>query len=197
MGRCHSIPARRGHSRAVYKQVKMYFFADLISVEVSNPELRDMSRSAHRTSSKKVTSRHPLFLVCYTLSARPASGFLKGNVRRFAQKSRDQRGTLTSPGRIVTLMHQEDWAAFSCVDSFPHEDVVWGAAFAIGPVHAAEVRASLDYRGKDKYTLERVDVHGTGNGKEGRSCAAQGATSGERQFFFEGAPRTFLPRAPR
>jgi hypothetical protein len=31
-----------------------------------------------------------------------------------------------NPGRVVTLVHQEDWAGFSGADSFPHEDIVWG-----------------------------------------------------------------------
>ncbi|KAF8502871.1 ChaC-like protein-domain-containing protein [Russula emetica] len=88
-------------------------------------------------------------------------GFLKGYVRRFAQKSHDHRGTLQNPGRVVTLIHQEDWAAFSsAVDSFPHEDIVWGIAYTIDPAHATEVRAYLDHREKDGYTLERVDVYG-------------------------------------
>ncbi|KAI0297521.1 ChaC-like protein [Multifurca ochricompacta] len=93
-------------------------------------------------------------------------GFLRGYVRRFAQKSHDHRGTPKSPGRVVTLVHQEDWAEFSGADLFPHEDVVWGVAFTIDPAHAAEVRAYLDYREKDGYTLERVDVYGLVDGQE-------------------------------
>jgi len=88
-------------------------------------------------------------------------GFLKGYVRRFAQKSHDHRGTPENPGRVVTLVHQEDWAVFSGVeDPFPHEDIVWGVAFTIDPAYTAEVRAYLDHREKDGYTLERVDVYG-------------------------------------
>ncbi|KAH9013948.1 ChaC-like protein, partial [Lactarius pseudohatsudake] len=98
-------------------------------------------------------------------------GFLKGYVRRFAQKSHDHRGTPTSPRRVVTLVHQEDWASFSSADSFLHEDVVWGVAFTIDPAHAAEVRAYLGNKKKhatfllDGYTLdsECVDVHGAGD----------------------------------
>ncbi|GBE79333.1 Glutathione-specific gamma-glutamylcyclotransferase [Sparassis crispa] len=93
-------------------------------------------------------------------------GFLKGYVRRFAQKSHDHRGTPENPGRAVTLVHVEDWEAFSGSDPFPHDDVVWGIAYTIDPLYASEVREYLDYREKDGYTLEQLDVHGLENGVE-------------------------------
>jgi len=93
-------------------------------------------------------------------------GYLKGYVRRFAQKSHDHRGTHENPGRAVTLIHQEDWQAFSGSDPFPHEDVVWGIAFTIDPEFASEVRDYLDHREKDGYTLELVDVYGVVDGEE-------------------------------
>ncbi|KAI0040144.1 ChaC-like protein [Auriscalpium vulgare] len=93
-------------------------------------------------------------------------GYLKGYVRRFAQKSHDHRGTPERPGRVVTLVHQADWQEFSGADPFPHEDVVWGVAFTIDPAYAAEVRDYLDFREKDGYTLEHVDIHGVVDGHE-------------------------------
>ncbi|KAI0262464.1 ChaC-like protein-domain-containing protein [Gloeopeniophorella convolvens] len=70
-------------------------------------------------------------------------GFLKGYVRRFAQKSHDHRRTPEHPGRVVTLVHQEDWAASSAADAFSYEDVFWAA----------------DCREKDGHTPEHVDVY--------------------------------------
>jgi len=94
------------------------------------------------------------------------SGYLKGYVRRFAQKSHDHRGTPENPGRVVTLIHTEDWAAFSRSDAFPQEDVVWGVVYTIDPLYESEVRDYLDYREKDGYTLEVLDVYGVENGVE-------------------------------
>ncbi|KAI0921368.1 hypothetical protein AcW2_006360 [Taiwanofungus camphoratus] len=93
-------------------------------------------------------------------------GFLKGYVRRFAQMSHDHRGTPENPGRAVTLVHNEDWEAFSGSDPFPHDDVVWGIAYTINPLYESEVRDYLDYREKDGYTLEQLDVYGLENGVE-------------------------------
>ncbi|OAX34937.1 ChaC-like protein [Rhizopogon vinicolor AM-OR11-026] len=84
------------------------------------------------------------------------SGFLKGYVRRFAQKSHDHRGTPENPGRVVTLIHKEDWDRFSQSDAFPNEDIVWGIAYTIDPAYEAE----------DGYTMEILDVYTIENGIE-------------------------------
>ncbi|KAI6020941.1 ChaC-like protein [Pisolithus microcarpus] len=93
-------------------------------------------------------------------------GFLKGYVRRFSQKSHDHRGTPENPGRVVTLIHKEDWDHFSGSDAFPDEDVVWGIAYTINPLYESEVRDYLDYREKDGYTLEMLDVYTIEDGIE-------------------------------
>ncbi|EKM60646.1 uncharacterized protein PHACADRAFT_246680 [Phanerochaete carnosa HHB-10118-sp] len=97
---------------------------------------------------------------------RQVPGFLKGYVRRFAQKSHDHRGTPENPGRVVTLIHTEDWEAFSSSDPFPDEDVVWGVAYTIDPQYESEVRDYLDYREKDGYTIEEIDVWSFEDGRE-------------------------------
>ncbi|KAL1709311.1 ChaC-like protein [Schizophyllum commune] len=93
-------------------------------------------------------------------------GFLKGYVRRFAQESHDHRGTEEHPGRVVTLIHKEEWDSFSGKDAFPDEDVVWGIAYTIDPAYESEVRDYLDYREKDGYSLETIDIYGIVDGKE-------------------------------
>ncbi|KAH9927162.1 ChaC-like protein [Epithele typhae] len=71
-----------------------------------------------------------------------------------------------NPGRVVTLIHKEEWDHFSASDPFPDDDVVWGVAYTIDPAYESEVRDYLDYREKDGYTLEGVDVHGIVDGHE-------------------------------
>ncbi|KAJ7735550.1 ChaC-like protein [Mycena maculata] len=93
-------------------------------------------------------------------------GFLKGYVRRFAQKSHDHRGTPENPGRVVTLVHKEDWDLFSSADAFPDDDIVWGIAYTIDPDFEADVRAYLDYREKDGYTMEIMPIYGVVDGAE-------------------------------
>ncbi|KAF8234824.1 ChaC-like protein [Tricholoma matsutake] len=95
-----------------------------------------------------------------------APGFLKGYVRRFAQKSHDHRGTPENPGRVVTLIHKQDWDKFSGSDTFPDDDTVWGIAYTIDPVYEAEVRDYLDYREKDGYTMETIDIWGLDQGHQ-------------------------------
>lgn len=93
-------------------------------------------------------------------------GFLKGCVRRFAHSSTDHRGTPEAPGRVVTLIHTGDWARFSGSDPFPEEDVVWGVAWTIDPKYAVEVKAYLDYREKEGYNEEGIDVWDIVDGEE-------------------------------
>nr|GAT46873.1 predicted protein [Mycena chlorophos] len=83
-------------------------------------------------------------------------GFLKGYVRRFAQKSHDHRGTPEHPGRVVTLVHKEDWDLFSSEDAFPDEDIVWGIAYTIDPV----------FEDEDGYTMETIPIYSLVNGEE-------------------------------
>jgi cation transport regulator ChaC len=61
---------------------------------------------------------------------------------------------------VVTLVHKEEWEKFSASDAFPDDDTVWGIAYTIDPAYEAEVRDYLDYREKDGYTMEMLDIHG-------------------------------------
>ncbi|KAH6903404.1 hypothetical protein BKA70DRAFT_1566641 [Coprinopsis sp. MPI-PUGE-AT-0042] len=63
------------------------------------------------------------------------------------------------PGRVATLVHREDWDKISGSDVLPDEDVAWGVAYTIHPVYVVEVRDYLDYREKDGYMLETLDIY--------------------------------------
>ncbi|KZP05562.1 ChaC-like protein [Athelia psychrophila] len=107
----------------------------------------------------------------YPITSTP--GYLKGYVRRFAQRSEDHRGTPESPGRVVTLIRKQDWDELDgprISDSQAHPagvvPVVWGMAYTIDPERAEEVKAYLDYREKGGYNEETVDIYGIVNGEE-------------------------------
>ncbi|KAL7005211.1 hypothetical protein EMMF5_005183 [Cystobasidiomycetes sp. EMM_F5] len=86
-------------------------------------------------------------------------GYIKGFSRRFAQSSNDHRGTPEAPGRVVTLVNAKEWHSLPYADDLPDGDCVWGCVYRIDPEYAVEVKAYLDYREKDGYSCERVDVY--------------------------------------
>ncbi|GAA5927341.1 hypothetical protein JCM10213_003445 [Rhodosporidiobolus nylandii] len=86
------------------------------------------------------------------------SGYVKGLARRFAQKSHDHRGTPENPGRVVTLVTEEDWAEHRKDDPLGSHHV-WGRIYYIPPERSEEIWTYLDIREKDGYSLRTVDVY--------------------------------------
>ncbi|KAI9747329.1 MAG: hypothetical protein M1815_004312 [Lichina confinis] len=71
------------------------------------------------------------------------------------QASEDHRGTPEAPGRVVTLIERSFWEKL--VD--PHTataDRVWGVAYHVAPARAEEVKAYLDVREVNGYTIHHV-----------------------------------------
>ncbi|EWC46328.1 hypothetical protein DRE_04499 [Drechslerella stenobrocha 248] len=59
----------------------------------------------------------------------------------------DHRGTPEAPGRVVTLVEQET------------SEPVWGAAYLIAPPEVERIKAYLDLREINGYTIHRHPVH--------------------------------------
>ena len=72
-------------------------------------------------------------------------GWLRGWTRRFWQGSMDHRGVPEGPGRVVTLVPQED---ARCA----------GVAYRVSPPVAEEILAALDHREKGGYERHEVEV---------------------------------------
>ena len=66
----------------------------------------------------------------------------------------------------MTLVRARDWHALPHADTLADGDNVWGVAYRIDPAHAEEVRAYLDHREKDGYSIQQVDVCNMRDGQE-------------------------------
>lgn len=78
------------------------------------------------------------------LDRRP--GRLVGWARRFWQGSTDHRGVPSAPGRVVTLIPDENAS-------------VWGMAYRLAPRDRGAVLRNLDVREKGGYSRREVQVH--------------------------------------
>ncbi|KAL7414182.1 ChaC-like protein [Mrakia frigida] len=94
------------------------------------------------------------------------TGYVKGFVRRFAQSSNDHRGTPERTGRVVTLVRAEDWTSMTSEPTNGQEEKVWGVGWTIDPEKEESVRADLDYREKNGYSVQSVDIYNVVDGVE-------------------------------
>lgn len=75
-----------------------------------------------------------------------------------SESSSDHRGTPESPGRVVTLVRAEEWHALPHADDLPDGDLVWGVCYRIDPNFSQEVKEYMDFREKDGYSCQKVDI---------------------------------------
>ncbi|KAF7846001.1 hypothetical protein BT93_L5643 [Corymbia citriodora subsp. variegata] len=76
---------------------------------------------------------------------RRVPGYIDGFVRHTHASSEDHRGTPEDPGRVVTLIDKSFW------------ETVWGAAYHIIPENVEEVKAYLDIREINGYSIQYTD----------------------------------------
>jgi cation transport protein ChaC len=80
---------------------------------------------------------------------RKFDGYIKGWKRVFWQGSTDHRGTPEAPGRVVTLVRDQDGA---------NQWETWGTVYCIPDEEADVILKNLDYREKGGYVREETDV---------------------------------------
>jgi cation transport regulator ChaC len=114
-----------------------------------------------------------LFLTCADLRPPPhydqrVPGFITSYIRRFWQSSIDHRGTPEAPGRVVTLIPRDQWSGIDDEHDSPEDEVTWGTSpeitdpgvvYRIDKAHAAEVKAYLDHREMNGYSIHHVPVY--------------------------------------
>jgi cation transport regulator ChaC len=92
-------------------------------------------------------------------------GYIKSYKRRFWQGSTDHRGVPEAPGRVVTLIHQDEADFNHPLDQTPasmpevqEHSYVWGICYEVSPEKVKETLEYLDFREKGGYTRTLVNV---------------------------------------
>ncbi|KAI9503086.1 ChaC-like protein-domain-containing protein [Coemansia spiralis] len=86
-------------------------------------------------------------------------GFIRGRKRAFLQESHDHRGTEENPGRVCTLIPALEWNTIFTDDPTDPDVVCWGMAYRVKAGMEQQVKAHLDYREKDGYSIDFVDLY--------------------------------------
>ncbi|KAJ1831049.1 hypothetical protein IWW55_002733 [Coemansia sp. RSA 2706] len=92
-------------------------------------------------------------------------GFIHRRKRAFLQKSHDHRGTEENPGRVCTLIPHDEWNRMFPEEPADAREVCWGVAYKVKQGMEQEVKRHLDYREKDGYTIDFVDVYAEVGGR--------------------------------
>jgi len=91
---------------------------------------------------------------------RKFNAYVKGFKRRFWQRSCDHRGTVDSPGRVVTIVPTSEYESLQPTRTVHDDanDVVWGTVYCIRHEDATQSLECLDVREKGGYHREEVPV---------------------------------------
>mmetsp|Transcript_50754 Transcript_50754/g.120897 ORF Transcript_50754/g.120897 Transcript_50754/m.120897 type:complete len:314 (-) Transcript_50754:416-1357(-) len=85
-------------------------------------------------------------------------GAIHGYTRKFWQGSTDHRGVPGAPGLVATLLRNSDIPK-EHLSGAADDEVCWGMCYGYAAAQREEVMAYLDFREKDGYVRETVDVH--------------------------------------
>lgn len=85
------------------------------------------------------------------------AAWIEGFARRFWQASTDHRGVPERPGRVVTLLHDDDDWLHAGTEHRPSP--CWGSAYAIPRDDPDRVLPRLDHRERAGYERVELDVH--------------------------------------
>jgi len=96
---------------------------------------------------------------------RKFNAYVKGFKRRFWQRSCDHRGTIDSPGRVVTIVPASEFETLQTSKCAYDDgnDCVWGTVYCIRHEDAVQVLECLDVREKGGYHREEVPVYVEGD----------------------------------